>query len=243
MVNSVAGGGSLLIYPLLLGFGIMPIAANATTSVIVWPGTISSAYGYKKYLKKLPRHYFLILIPCLVGGLIGAIVLKNTSNSFFRQIVPWFFLIAVVLIAIQPKLHKWLYEREENKKTQNYDHIFVLIVSFILLVIAAIYGGYFGAGFGIIMLGILGLTKISNINEMNGLKNISSACINLTAIIYFTLNGLINWGILPVLLIGNVLGGYVGARYSDRLPSKHLRGAIIIIGLAIAITLFVKPNL
>lgn len=116
MVNSVAGGGSLLIYPLLLGFGIMPITANATTSVIVWPGTISSAYGYKKYLKKLPRHYFLILIPCLVGGLIGAIVLKNTSNSFFRQIVPWFFLIAVVLIAIQPKLHKWLYEREENKK-------------------------------------------------------------------------------------------------------------------------------
>lgn len=243
IVNAIAGGGSLLIYPILLAIGITPINANATNSVIVWPGTIGSAIGYKKYIKKIPRHYFLILIPCLIGGLIGAVALKKTPNTLFIHIVPWFFLLAVVLIAIQPLLHRFLYEGHQDNRKRNLDHILVLIISFIILVAAAIYGGYFGAGFGIIMLGILGISQLTNIHEMNGLKNLASICINLTAIIYFSFNGLITWHILPVLIVGNIIGGYIGAKYSDRLPSKHIRGVIIFVGLAIAITLFLKPNL
>jgi len=110
IVNAIAGGGALLLYPLLLSLGLSPITANASTSFIVWPGALSSAYGYRKHLSKIPKFYLYLLIPSIIGGLIGAIILKHTSNNFFSAIVPWFIVLGVVLLMVQPKLHEWLYK-------------------------------------------------------------------------------------------------------------------------------------
>lgn len=237
LVNAVAGGGALLVYPLLLSLGIPPIVANASTTLTLWPGALSSAYGYKKYIKKIPKRYFWLLLPSAVGGIIGAVILRKTSNHNFATIAPWLIILGVVLIGIQPIIHKRLTKKKKKlKKTSALNLVLVAIPLFGM----AIYGGYFGAGFGIVMLALLGFTKLSDIHQMNGLKNLSGASINFVASIYFIYYGLINWHYIPILLVGSVIGGYFGATYSNKLPASLIRKIIIVIGVGVAVYLFVK---
>jgi uncharacterized membrane protein YfcA len=243
VINAVAGGGSLLTYPLLVSGGISPIIANASVSAINWPGAVSSAIGYRKHIKKLPWYYYLLLIPSLAGGLIGAIILRKTPGADFKHIVPWFFLLAVGLILFQPNIKRWLTRQKGKKNKTNYRKIIGLVIALLIIIAASIYGGYFGAGFGVIMLAMLGFTTLTDIQEMNGLKNISAACINLSAIIYFSIYHLIDWRLIPLLLVANLIGGWVGSHYSSKLPSHAIRGLIIIVGTALAILLFIRPNL
>ena len=216
LVNAVAGGGAIILYPILYSFGLAPITTNATIASSVWPGALSSAYGYKAYLKKLPKRYFLFLIPCLLGSVIGAFLLRKTPDRNFAQIVPWLVVIAVTLLGLQPLIHEKLKHRK--KQTKKVRPLYFLILS-ILIFGTAIYGGYFGAGFGIIMLAILGFTKINDIHQMNGLKNLTAVCISLVASIYFIAYGLVDWHYIPPLIVGTVIGGYVGAKYSTVLPA------------------------
>jgi uncharacterized membrane protein YfcA len=236
LVNSVAGGGALLMYPLLLSLGLPPIVANATTTISIWPGALSSAYGYRKYIKKIPKYYFWLLVPGLLGGIIGAVILRKTSNHSFKLVVPWLIIMAVLLLSFQPKIHKWLKKRKKNTKKAG-------ALSFILIAIAifamSIYGGFFGAGLGIIMLAVLGFTKLTDIHQLNGLKNLIATFINLVASIYFIHYHLIDWHYTPLLLLGTVIGGYIGATYSNKLPSHLIRKIIIIIGASVGIVLLV----
>ena len=238
IVNAVAGGGSLLMYPLLLSLGVAPIMANATTSFSIWPGALSSAWGYRKYIHKLPRHFYFLLLPCLIGGLIGAILLRNTSNQTFEFIVPWFIILGVVLLIAQPKIHNWI-SAKSAKETKKYRSLVFAIIS-ILLFLIAIYGGYFGAGFGIIMLAFLGFTELSNIHQMNGLKNLAGATLNIAATAYFIVYKLIDWRLLPLLLIGSIIGGLIGSTYSSKLPSNTIRVIVIVIGVLVAAVLLSK---
>ena len=237
LVNAVAGGGALLVYPLLISFGLPPIVANASTTLTLWPGALSSAYGYRQSIRKIPKAYFFLLIPSAIGGLIGAIILRKTSNHVFSQIVPLLMLAGVLLIALQPVIHKKLLKtRGKSSKTSTLNIVLVAIPLFAL----AIYGGYFGAGFGIVMLALLGLTRLTNIHQMNGLKNLSGASINIVASVYFIAYGLVNWKYIPILLVGSILGGYLGSTYSNKLPTAVIRGFIIIAGIAVAAYLFFK---
>lgn len=237
LVNSVAGGGALLMYPLLFSFGLPPIMTNATIAASIWPGALSSAYGYRKYIRKLPKFYFLLLIPCVVGAVIGASILRRTPDRNFQLIVPWLVLFAVILLALQPKIHELLRKRHKKSKKLSLVNMFVIAIAILGV---AIYGGYFGAGFGIIMLALLGFTKLTDIHQMNGLKNLSAVCISLVASIYFVHYHLVDWHYIPPLLIGAVIGGYIGSTYSYKLPNKLIRLIIVISGLAVAAVLFIK---
>lgn len=238
IVNAVAGGGSLIMYPLLLSMGLTPIVANATTTFSIWPGALSSAWGYRKYVRKLPKHFYFLLIPSLVGGLIGAVLLRRTSSHTFESIVPWFIVLGVILLVIQPQIHKWLVS-QPAKKSRKYRSLVFFLISILLLGLS-VYGGYFGAGFGIIMLAFLGFTELTNIHEMNGLKNLSGAILNIAATGYFIYYKLINWHLLPILLVGSIIGGIIGSTYSSKLPSNTIRILVIVIGTIVAGVLLIQ---
>jgi len=205
----------------------------------VIPGQAGSAFGYRKYIAKLPPSYYLLLVPAVLGGMLGAFILAHTTNHTFQYIVPWFMLFATILLAVQPKIHKWLYSRTAKKLQKRYRSIFFGFI-FLIMFLLSIYGGYFGAGYGIVLLAFLGLSKLTNIHQMNGLKNLASVSINVTIVVYFIFVGLIAWSVLPPLLLGSVLGGWFGATYSTKLPTKTIWRAIVIVGILVSATLFIK---
>lgn len=239
IMNAVAGGGSLLIYPILIAVGIPPIVANATTGASVLPGSLSSAFGYRKHLRKLPVRYYLVILPSVIGGIVGAVALRHTSDQDFSRVVPWFLLLGVGLIIIQPRLVQWAKKKRGHHKRNAMRTLFWLSVAAFTI---SIYGGYFGAGYAIVLLAFLGFTELTDIHEMNGYKNLVSVAVNLTSTCYLVYFGLLHWDILPWLLVGNVVGGYLGATYSTRFPKRTIRLIIIVIGLAVTTALFMRAN-
>lgn len=239
LMNAIAGGGSFIIYPVLLGLGVPPVSANASGSLIVLPGQASAAFGYRQYLRTLSTWYYLLLIPGAVGGLLGAFLLSRTSDATFERIVPWFIIAAAVLLLAQPRLHAWLYNSKHRAARKKHRVSLGVMVCLGVLAIS-VYGGYFGAGFGIMMLAFLGLTKLTNIHQMNGLKNVIGTLLTMLIVVYFISQGLIAWQALPLLLLGNTIGGWVGATYSEKLPTKLLRGIIIVIAFILAGVLFIR---
>jgi len=242
MINAVAGGGTILIYPLLLALGIPPIAANASSNGVVFLGLFSSAYGYRKYIINFPKKYYLLIIPAIIGCLIGVSLLANTSNQTFEYIVPWLVLIATVLLALQPKVQSWLYTKRLGKAHR---HSKFLIFSLISVGVfgLSIYGGYFGAGFGIMTIAILGYSELTNIHELNSLKNMIALFIGTICVVYLSFLGLIEWSVIPLMMIGNVIGGWFGATYSTRLPSKLIRNVVVGIAIFVSAALFAKRYL
>lgn len=229
-MNAIAGGGMLLGFPVLLAFGASPLVANITSNVVILPGSISSAYGYRKYLSKLRRRYMLLLVPCVLGATIGALILRNTTNNEFQRIVPALVGFAVILFAFQPLLHSHLHRHIHGKRKGLKS---LLLISLALLPVA-IYGGYFGAGFGFIMLAFLGFTKLHEIHRMTGLKNLASACIALTSLACLYSTHLINWRFGLIMGAGCLAGGYYGSLLTQKVSSHTLRIAVIIIGVCTA---------
>lgn len=236
---SVAGGGLLLIYPILLGLGVPPVSASATGAVSLLPAQLSSDFGYRRFLLSIPKNYYLLLIPAIIGTLLGAWLLGNTSQEAFERIVPWFVLLATGLIIFQPRLHKWLHTRKA-KALEKKHHTALFVMICCVMVLLTVYGGYFGAGVGIILLAFFGLTSLTDIRQMNALKNVFGIVINCTSLVYFTHVGLIEWEVAPMLLIGSALGGYVGSMYASRLPTRVVRGIIIVIALCVSAYLFAR---
>jgi uncharacterized membrane protein YfcA len=235
LVNSVAGGGIMVVFPALLAAGMPPITANATSNLISWPGALSSAYAYRAHLRKLPAKYLLLLIPCIFGALTGAILLEQTDSTEFAQAVPWLVLAAVCLFILQPFLHRHLAKNlQEHRKAP-------LFVIGLALLPMSVYGGYFGAGFGFLMLAFLGFTRITSMHQINGLKNLASASITLVCTIYFGVTGLIDWTYAPVMIAGSLIGGYVGAHWAQRVNQVFVHNFIVVLGLFVAAVLFIQP--
>ncbi len=239
VLNAIAGGGSFIIYPILLSLGVAPVSANASTSLIVLPGQASSALGYRRYIRKLPKSYYLLLIPCCLGAILGAVLLARTPDAAFECIVPWFIIGATVLFGLQGRVHHWLYGARQRRLRQKYG-AGIIVLLLVAMFGLSVYGGYFGAGFGIMMLAFLGLTKLTNIHQMNGLKNIIGTILTTVVASYFAMEGLIAWHVLPLLIIGNVAGGWIGATYSEKLPVSLIRGFIVVVGLILAAVLFIR---
>jgi len=239
VMNAVAGGGSVLLFPLLLSLGIPAVTANATMSLIVQPGSATSAYGYRHHLKKLPKRYYWLLLPTFLGALVGAALLVRTSTVAFQHFVPFFMAFAVLLLAFQRQIHHFLYTKKGIALEKRHRRLILVIASLAFFGIA-IYGGYFGAGFGIITLAFLGYTELSDIQQMNGLKNLSVLSVGMADALYFTHYHMIDWKILPFFALGNLFGGLVGATYGSRLPARTMRAIVLLIATALTVFLFWK---
>jgi uncharacterized membrane protein YfcA len=234
MMNAIAGGGTLIGFPVMLALGIPALSANASSNFIVLPGNIAAGYSYRRYLKRVPKTYLLLIIPAVIGAIIGAILLRHTSFSNFNKYIPWLMLFAVFLFIFQPFLYKRVHNHIHGPKKERNRLQPILIMGLALLPFA-IYGGYFGAGFGFIMLAFLGFTGLrDHIHRMNALKTIITVCISATTLACLLNSHLIDWRAALIMGTGNLVGGICGARLAQRVSSHALRVAVIFIGLITA---------
>jgi uncharacterized protein len=231
MINSVAGGGTLLAFPALLWMGIDPLRANVTCTVALWPGSLGGLYGFRREMAGSRRWIALLIWPSIIGALSGAFLLLITPPRTFAVLVPYLILFATILFAVGEPLTKRLSGFENN-----HWRIGAVIFQFFV----AVYGGYFGAGIGILMLAALGLLGMSDIYQMQGLKNLLAMCINGVAAIYFMLMGPVVWRDALVMAGGAILGGYGAAGLARRLGRTFLRRVVIVIGLALAASLLLQ---
>jgi len=233
IMNAVAGGGTLVSYPILLWAGRDPIIANATNALALWPGSLASAWGFRREIATLPRLLKLLVPPAVLGGLAGGWLLLATPSKVFSGFVPYLILFATVLLAAKSVLAR------PGKKLPNQrgpGHAVALVVGQLAV---SVYGGYFGAGMGILMLAVLGLYGVSDFHERNALKNLLAATTNGLAGIYFIATGSIRWDDGLALAIGSVAGGLLGAAVGRRLSSRVLEGAAIVVGIIATASLLV----
>jgi hypothetical protein len=238
-INAIAGGGTLITFPALVGLGVPAIVANATSTVALWPGALGSMYGYRRELSGARAWAIRFAAPSLVGGLAGAVLLLRTPGERFDQIVPWLVLGATLLFLVQRPLMAALRDRS-RAATPAVDPASASPTAALLLFQfgVAVYGGYFGAGIGILMLAALGLMGFTNIHRMNGLKNWGGLCINVTAAATFAIRGFVDWPVAIAMAIGAIAGGYAGSRLAQKVPQEWVRWAVIVIGFAAALWLF-----
>lgn len=233
-MNAVAGGGTLLTFPTLIWTGLSPIHANATNTVALVPGALAGAWGYRREMQNTESKRYVLLIPSLIGGLIGGILLRYTPPATFAALVPALILFAVILFALQEPIQKKLRGATVATEPQ------WLWGASALQLLTGIYGGYFGAGMGIMMLATLSLLGFANIHQMNGLKNLLGTTINFTAALYFIYAGLVHWPEALVMAIGAIVGGYGGAGLARKLGAKFVRWSVIVIGVGMALSLLLK---
>lgn len=226
-MNAIAGGGGLVGFPVLLAFGLPALTANATGYVAVLPGQISSVWGYRKYLRNVPKLYALLLIPCVFGCAIGAYLLRSTSFGQFEHLVPFLVLLSVIIFALQPLLHFHLLSHIRARHKNALKFGILALVVFLM----TIYGGYFGAGFGFAILALIGFTNIREIHTMNAMKNVSAIVISVVAIIMLTGANIIDWQYALIMAVGTLFGGYLGAKLALHVPSIVVRCIVITIGL------------
>ncbi|CAN5636712.1 sulfite exporter TauE/SafE family protein [soil metagenome] len=233
-MNAIAGGGTILTFPVLLAFGMPAIQANATSTVALLVGTIGSAYGYREHMAAARVWIGRFAVVSVVGGLLGALLLTRTPEHAFKTLVPFLLLFATVLFMAQ-NAFKHFIAREALHKQPGTGWTPLLLQFFV-----AVYGGFFGAGIGILMLAVFGLMGLHHIHEMNTLKTILSALINVVAAIYFTIVGLVEWPQAVVMTIGATIGYFAGASLTQKIPQKRVRQLVTAIGLSISAAMFWK---
>ena len=239
-VNAVAGGGTLLTFPTLLAFGTPPVVANATSTLALVVGTAGGVFGYRRHLESVRPWLWRFVPVSLIGGWIGSWLLTNTSDRTFSKLVPFLILFATVLFLAQGAFRRFagLDPRGQLHATH---HAIWGAIAFQFAV--AVYGGYFGAGIGILMLATLGFIGLTNIHEMNALKTVLGSLINLVAAVWFIFAGLIHWPRAGVMTAGALVGYFIGAHYAQRIPPARVRQIITAIGFIIAGVTFYKEFL
>jgi uncharacterized membrane protein YfcA len=237
LMNAIAGGGTLVTFPALIWVGLPPIFANATSTVALLPATLGSAFGYRGKIGAITSWLRLFVPVSLVGGLIGGILLVRTPSKMFDDLVPFLILFATLLFMAHSVVSKFfgtvsVHHAQNSRKWIAGSVVFQFGV--------AVYGGYFGAGIGILMLASLGILGFEDVHEMNTLKVILGFLINVVAATYFIASGLINWPDAVTMACGTVIGGYSGAHFAQRVPQKLVRSFISIIGLLISAIMFYR---
>jgi uncharacterized protein len=235
-MNSIAGGGTLLTFPALLLTGIHPVMANATSTVALVPGSMAGAWGYRRELETTRRWLALLIPPCIIGGAVGTLLVTELDQKYFSFLIPWLILTATLLFLCQPLLTR--ITGIGKKHSEPAGPTLAAIVSFQFVV--AVYGGYFGAGIGILMLSSLPFLGLSDIHRMNAVKTILAACINVVSVAVFAAKGQIVWSLGPVMAIAAIAGGYVGARLARRLKPIYVRRVVIAIGLVLSTYFFYR---
>lgn len=240
VINAVAGGGTLVTFPTLLLFQTPPVIANATSTLALVIGTAGSVYGYRQHLGITKRWLWRFVPVSILGGLVGSMLLTRTSNQTFSKLVPFLILFATVLFLAQGIFRRFVGLDARSGRHAEYPTVWGAMV-FQLAV--AVYGGYFGAGIGILMLASLGFIGLSNIHEMNTLKTVLGSLINLVAAVWFIFAGLIHWPKAAVMTLGALAGYYLGSHYSQRIPQKYVRQIITFVGFILSAVTFYKEFL
>jgi uncharacterized membrane protein YfcA len=237
-VNSIAGGGTLLTFPSLLAAHLPSVAANATSTMALAPGSLSAFFGYRE-AKRNQDDIVWYAVPSLFGGIVGALILVGGGERFFNRLVPWLILGATLLFAFQGMLRRPAARSHGSAAT-----IFSLrrrlggaVVQFAI----AVYGGFFGAGIGILMMATMGLMGFTDVHETNRLKNVCAAVINGVAAVTFALAGQVRWSIAGVMAVMAIAGGYIGARWAQRIGRNWVRGMVITIGLSVGTWMLFRP--
>jgi hypothetical protein len=227
-INAVAGGGTLLTFPSLLAV-LSPVAANATSTVALLPGSLASAWGYRSELDRTRPMLSKLWLPSLAGGALGALAVTRFPERVFASLIPWLLVLASTLLMLQKPVARWIGSHPHEKPAAG---TALGVMGFQFLV--GIYGGYFGAGIGILMLSALGFMGISDIHEMNGLKALLAAIINGVTVAIFLYEGAIVWRLAWVMIAAAILGGYAGARLARRTPPHMVRWFVVSVGFAVA---------
>jgi uncharacterized membrane protein YfcA len=236
-LNAVAGGGSFLVFPAMLGMKMLPIQANATNTVALWPGQLTSIVAYRDDLKRNLRLAFPLALAGLVGGTAGAVVLLNTPQTTFLHLVPWLLLVAAVIFAVSDPVSRWLERRKTAAPATGPRRRLPVFLS---TVVVCFYIGYFGAGAGFLMITLLSLFGYQDLNEINALKVVSTTAANGIAFVIFIVDGQVVWRYCLLAMVTCAVGGYSSASMARRIPQPVLRGLVVFIGLAMAAWFFWK---
>jgi len=234
VVNAIAGGGSLISFPALLFTGMAPVAANATNTVAIWPGTVSSGWAYRKLIAEEKHRAFVLAWPSLIGGLAGSILLLHTSEGAFRAVVPWLILFAAGLLAAQGPVARWV-----ARKMPSTSHSVPAALWLAQLAIA-VYGGYFGAGIGILMLAAMAIFLPDTLQHANALKVLFALLINGIAALYFLVAGSVHIPQAALMMGAAIAGGWAGAHLAQRLPAWLMRLLVIAFAVGVAAQMLVK---
>jgi uncharacterized membrane protein YfcA len=238
VLNAVAGGGSFLLFPALLGMKILPIQANATNTVALWPGQLTSIAAYRDDIRKNRRLAWPIGLAGLLGGTAGALVLLNTPQLTFLHMVPWLLLVAALIFAATGPVSRWLARRKTAAGTAT--HPPRLLYVFLSTIFVAFYIGYFGAGAGFLLITVLSLFGFRDLNEINALKVVATTMANGIAFLVFVVGRQVEWRFCLLAMVTCAVGGYSSARFARKVPQPILRGLVVFIGLAMAAWFFWK---
>lgn len=238
VLNAVAGGGSFLLFPAMLGMKMLPIQANATNTVALWPGQLTSIAAYRDDIRK-NRHVALPMgLAGLLGGTVGALVLLNTPQMTFLHLVPWLLLTAASIFAATGPVSRWLARRKAAAGTAKHPPRLLLV--FLCTMFVCSYIGYFGAGAGFLLITLLSLFGFQDLNEINALKVVATTMANGIAFVIFVVGRQVEWRYCLLAMVTCAIGGYSSARFARKVPQAILRGLVVFIGLGMAAWFFWK---
>jgi uncharacterized membrane protein YfcA len=226
LVNAVAGGGTLITFPALMSTGVPPVAANATNTVALFPGQMASSWAYRSHIADERKRALALSVPSVIGGILGAVLLLELPESSFKVAVPWLILFACVVLALQTQLKRLV------TSARHANHPAALWVAQLLI---SIYGGYFGAGIGILMLAAMGIMLPSSIQHANALKVLFALLINAVAAVIFVAKGAVHVPEAALMAVASIAGGFAGTHLAKRLPPAGMRGFAIAVGLYAAV--------
>jgi len=232
----VAGGGTLVTFPTLIWLGLNSVTANATSTVATWPGTLGSSWGYRQELRTIEPRLFWLMIPSVIGGLAGAWLLRFTPPAVFDRLIPYLILFATLLFMAQDPVQRALKSTDTTPDKSRRWLAGAMIFQFFV----AVYGGYFGAGIGILMLAALSVMGLTDMHQMNSLKVLLGGAINGVAVVYFVSNRMVFWRDVVLMAIGAIVGGYWGAGLARKVGGRVVRRLVVVIGFGLALSFFVR---
>ncbi|MCG2787738.1 MAG: sulfite exporter TauE/SafE family protein [Anaerolineae bacterium] len=235
-INALAGGGTLISFPVLIAVGVPPVASNITNTVSLLPGYIGGTLAQWADIKTQMKRLWLILPASIVGGLLGGILLIVTGEEVFGQIVPYLILLASLLLAVQDPVRAWLLKRAAEKGNGQVSEFW----STIPIGLASVYGGYFGAGLSVIVLAALGLTVDESLTKLNALKQAVSFSVNVAAAVFFVFSGYVVWNVVLVMAVAALIGGWLGGKLAGSIKPNHLRWLVVSIGVVVGIIYLIR---
>ncbi|MFD1937144.1 MULTISPECIES: sulfite exporter TauE/SafE family protein [Nonomuraea] len=230
-INAVVGSGSLITFPTLVAVGVDPVTANVSNNIGLVPGSFTGAYGYRAELKGQRDRLVKLGMGSALGSLVGGLLLLVLDPDVFKVVVPVLIAIACVLVVLQPKLNGWLAARREHAHPDGGPMLWLGVFG------AGVYGGYFGAAQGVLLIGLLGAFLTEDLQRVNAAKNVLSLIVNATAAVLFTIIAPVDWWAVLMVALGATLGGFLGAKVGRRLPAPVLRGFIVCVGIVAIIKL------
>lgn len=235
-INSVAGGGTLVSFPVLLALGLPSVVANATSTAGIWPGTVGSIWGFRRELRRADARMFWLVIPSVVGGAVGATLLRSTPSALFDRLAPFLVLFASLLFTLRASVQRWL----KARKGSGHPRASWVVLAVLFQLAVGVYGGYFGAGISIVMLSLLGILGMTDMLEMSGLTSLFSFFINGVAIAFFIAAKIVLWPFAVVMAIGALVGGYGAAGVARRVGGPVVRRFVIGVGFTMSAVLFLR---